>query len=294
MVTETATGQAIRERIDHLIDLLARIEAVAESHAKGADERVEAVLERVRSAAARQRGTWLARLEGPGVPESHGPMSATSAAAGVTDDLGTASAVLEQLAGLLAATMAGYVRLYTTSRLLADADVCDLAAEHLRTTGEAIHVINWLLPDVVGRELQDLQGLDCRCVCPACSIGACLCVRNSTDTALHAMGTGTPFGTRGLPAPDDARGRLDSWALGTLTPDRGVVLRTTPRPGSPLAAAGISRGDRILQVGDVGVNSNPEIQDALSAHGPGDEVRLQVERTPGDTTAELLVRRPTA
>lgn len=290
-VNEPETAQVITERIAHVVDLLGTTQAVAEGHAQGVDERVEAVLGRLRRLTADQGETWLARLDELGSPDTKGSMPATSGAAGVTDHPETGSAVLEELAGALAATAAGYIRLHTTARLLFDAATCDLAAEHLRTTDEAIQIINWLLPDVVGRELQAAQGLDCRCVCPACSIGACLCVRNSTDTALHASGAGTPYGTRGLPSPDDLGDRLDRWSLGILTPGRGVVLRSNPRPHSPLAAAGISRDDRILQVGDLDVNSNPEIQDALSAHEPGDGVSLKVKRTRGDTT-EFRVRRP--
>lgn len=37
-----------------------------------------------------------------------------------------------------------------------------------------------------GRELAEVEGLGCLCRCPACSVGLCLCVRNSTDTALNA------------------------------------------------------------------------------------------------------------
>lgn len=289
---EHDTAEAISERITHVLDLLSATEAVTQPRARTADERVEGVLGRVSRLAENQRGAWLARLDDLGVRETTGTGSASSAAAGA-DHPGTASAVLEELTGALSAAAAGYVRLYTTARLLFDAATCDLAADHLRTTHGAIRVINWLLPDVVGRELQDAQGLDCRCACPACSIGACLCVRNSTDTALHALGAGTPHGTRGLPDPEDLSHRLDRWSLRTLIPERGVVLTSTPRRGSPLAAAGIDRGDRILQIGDVDVNSNPEIQNALSAHEPGDEIQLNVERAHGDIT-RMLVRRPEA
>ncbi|MDP8927128.1 MAG: PDZ domain-containing protein [Actinomycetota bacterium] len=93
-------------------------------------------------------------------------------------------------------------------------------------------------------------------------------MRNSTDTALHAWGAERPFGTRGLPAPDDLNERLDRWSLAGHARHRGVVLTSAPRPGSPLATAAVEQGDRILEIDGVEVNSNPEIQDALTAKIP--------------------------
>lgn len=291
MVEPESAAEVIGERIAHVIGLLGMTQAVVEDHGEVADERVEAALGGFEGLIADQREAWSARLDDLGVSSSSGGRPATSAAWGLADRPGTAPAVLEELAATLAATAAGYIRLYTTARLLFDAATCDLAADHLRVTDEGMYVISWLLPDVVGRELQDDRGLNCRCVCPSCSIGACLCVRNSTDTALHALGAEPPYGTRGLPAADDLDVRLDRWSLGALVPDRGVALRSTPRPDSPLATVGLSRGDRILQVGDIDVNSNPQIQELLSAYEPGDEIRLTVERTSGETT-DFFVRRP--
>lgn len=292
-MTEAPAADAVSERIAQVIRLLGVIEAAAEGNrAEAADDRLDVMLQRLGLATADQRQVWLDRLDKVGVRDAIGSTPTAVDRAAVTDDPRPGSAVLEELAGALAATAAGYVRLYTTARLMFDSVTCDLAAEHLRTCVEALQAINWLLPDVVGRELTDReQGLDCRCACPACSIGACLCVRNSTDTVLHAWSTGTPFGTRGLPPADEASARLDRWSLVSLAPDQGVVLTVAPRQGSPLATAGIQRGDRIFEVDGVDVRSNPEIQDALTAHDPGEEVHMRVKRASGDV-ANILVRRP--
>lgn len=285
-------ADAVGHQIIHVVRLLRAVEAaVATRPTRTSDERLDAVREHLRDATAEQREAWTARLGGDGARDQIGPAPATTDDAASSDPPGSAGAALEELVAALAATAAGYVRLYTTARLMFDAATCDLAAEHLRASVDALRAINWLLPDVVGRELSDAQGLTCRCTCPACSMGACLCVRNSTDTVLHAWDAGTLFGTRGLPANDDARTRLERWSLGSLAPDRGVALASAPRPGSPLAAAGMQRKDRILAVDGVDVNSNPEIQDALSAHDPGQDVPMKVERASGDVT-EVLVRRP--
>lgn len=58
-------------------------------------------------------------------------------------------------------------------------------------------------------------------------------------------------------------------------------------PGSPAEAAGLRRGDIILQVNGKEVNSLPELMTALSAVNQGDEVRLQILR--GDESRTLTV-----
>lgn len=96
---------------------------------------------------------------------------------------------------------------------------------------------------------------------------------------------------RVLPPLDDAEKVLEAWELGDFAPDRGIVLRTTPRPGSPLAEAGLREGDRILAVDGVDVRSNSEMQGALRARQIGEQVRLKIERASGEI-ADIRVTRP--
>lgn len=114
-----------------------------------------------------------------------------------------------------------------------------------------------LRPAALAREL-NAEGLYCRCVCPSCSIGACLCVRSSTDSV--AEGWGWPV----LPASD------------------GVELRSPPRPGSQLAEAGIHDRDRILTVDGAWVHSSGDMQAALRGHPLGETAQLSVRRSTGE------------
>lgn len=99
-----------------------------------------------------------------------GTTPSTSEPTAVTDQPRSAGAVLEDLAGALATTTAGYVRLYTTARLMFDATTCGLAAEHL----QAFQAITWVLSHVVGRELRGRKGSSAAVlVRPAASEPAC-------------------------------------------------------------------------------------------------------------------------
>jgi hypothetical protein len=105
------------------------------------------------------------------------------------------------------------------------------------------------------------DGLFCRCVCPSCGIGACLCVRASIAVVAEA------WGWPGLPIGD------------------GIELRSPPRPGSQLAAAGIHEGDRILSVDGTQERSNPELQAALRHHQIGRIAWLRIRSSTGEHRA---------
>lgn len=156
-----------------------------------------------------------------------------------------------------AAATQAYADLYTTARVLYEPEVCDLAERHLAHHIDGLQVMAGLLPAALAREL-NADGLFCRCICPSCSIGACLCVRNSIATVADA------WGWPGLPMGD------------------GVELRSPPRPGSQLAAAGIHERDRVLSVDGAVVRSNAELQAALRKHPLGETAQLSVQRSTGE------------
>ncbi|MDP8927129.1 MAG: hypothetical protein M3O70_00740 [Actinomycetota bacterium] len=123
---------------------------------------------------ADQRERWLARLDELGARDAMGTTPSTSEPTAVTDQPRSAGAVLEDLAGALATTTAGYARLYTTARLMFDATTYDLAAEHPRASTEAFQAITWVLSHVVGRELRGRKGSSAAVlVRPAASEPAC-------------------------------------------------------------------------------------------------------------------------
>ena len=150
-----------------------------------------------------------------------------------------------------------YADLYTVARVLCEPEVCDLARRHITHHIAGLRVLARLLPGALAREL-NAEGLFCRCICPSCGIGACLCVR--TSVAMVADAWGWP----GLPIGD------------------GVELRSPPRPGSQLAAAGIREGDRILSVDGAQVRSNDELQAALRRRQLGETAQFLLERSTGE------------
>lgn len=136
---------------------------------------------------------------------------------------------------------------------LYDPPLREIAFQHLRAYAEATQQINQLIAGVVAWELEQ-QGLECRCICPMCSMGACGCVVAGTYDVNEAWRETMPSGEA----------------------ERGFLL-LPPRAGSPLALAGVRGGDRLLEVGDRPVESIADIQGAIRKHALGEEVRVVVQ-----------------
>ena len=154
---------------------------------------------------------------------------------------------------------------FTTGRLMFEGEACDLAVDRMKTYARVTKALNTLLPQVVGWELRE-EGLACHCICPMCGLGACGCIWAS----LHNIDLA--WGGAGLAEPDE----------------RGIPLRSPPRPGSQLAAAGVQQWDRVVAVDDQAVRAPAELQTALRRHAIGEEVRLRIEHD-GDSR-EVVVR----
>lgn len=138
---------------------------------------------------------------------------------------------------------------------LYDPPLREMAWSHLRAYAEAAQQINQLIASVVAWELER-QGLECRCICPMCSMGACGCVAAGTYDVNEAWRETAPR----------SRG-----------PERGFLL-PPPRAGSPLADAGVQGGERLLEVDEQPVGSIAEIQTAIRKHALGEEVEVLVQR----------------
>lgn len=164
-----------------------------------------------------------------------------------------ASFLIEDIAGAVASVVTAYGALYATGRLLYESAVCNLADAHAVAWRPEMRAIGDLM---VGEVHGDLLrgGLTCRCVCPACGIGACLCTRNSIDTVRRHSGHTA------------------------LESGDGIELRVPPRPGSQLAEAGLARGDRIMAVDGEVVHDNSQLQQALRRHPIGEAMPIRVER----------------
>jgi hypothetical protein len=245
---------------------------------------LEATLERVLGAAAAEVGEALLRFAGMagehrtaleaylasigGSAGSRADPAAGIAAVGPAGRVGTSSALAEAYGRLNEAAFR-YGLLTTMAFRLYELPLRELGPKHLRDYAEAAQTINELIPPTVAAELRD-RGLECQCICPLCSLGACGCVNASTRLINVAWRDAAPprEGTPGL-------------------------LLQPPRPDSDLARAGFRGGEVLLAVEDRQIREFrdiPDVQAAIRDHAPGEDLRLRVQRG-GEEPAEVRVRR---
>lgn len=245
-----ATSVPVHKRLTNALDIELEIAKALASAVRALDQAgARAEVERLRTVVREHVAALAALGLDPGGP-SPDTLAATESGGRPEQAISSAQQ------GFAAATQA-YADLYTTARVLCEPEVCDLAMRHLAHHIEGLRVLARMLPGALAREL-NADGLFCRCICPSCSIGACLCVRNSIAIVADA------WGWPGLPIGD------------------GVELRSPPRPGSQLAAAGIQEGDRIVSVDGTQVRSNEELQAALRKHQIGETAQLWIQRSTGE------------
>ncbi len=160
---------------------------------------------------------------------------------------------------------ASYTAAFEVALRLYDPPLRKIAPEHLKNYADGVQRLEHLLAGVVAWELQQ-DGLECHCICPMCSIGACGCVAFATATLL------------------ETRPRPVSVAETTA----GFLLQP-PRTGSQLAQADVQGGDRLVAIDGAPVNRIPEIQAAIRKHQLGEEVRLTIVHDM-EGSREVIVR----
>jgi membrane-associated protease RseP (regulator of RpoE activity) len=255
-MTANSSHDLVRGRLRDALDSELGVAAALAGAARSIDQVEPAVeIERLR-AAVRDHIVVLAALGlDPGDPSSD-TLVATEIGGPPT------RAILSVQERFVAATQA-YASLFATARVLCEPEVCDLAERHLAHHVEGLRVLARILPGALAREL-NADGLFCRCVCPSCGIGACLCVRSSIAVVAEA------WGWPGLPIGD------------------GIELLSPPRPGSQLAAASIHEGDWIVSVDGTQVSSNPELQAALRHHQIGEVAQIRIRSSTGEQRAVAI------
>lgn len=285
-MTESQSRDAVMRRLGAMIGLEWQILDVLDRQQAEVCEPAQAAaaVSQFREIATAQRDALRARLEAVGGGEASLGVAAANQPRAEAARPRPASAILQASISAFAEAIAGYSILYATARLMYDVATCDLAERHLHAYIQVLQAIIRLIPDVVGWELRQ-EGLACRCICPACSLGACLCIRNSVDLLRGEWGA-TPLGERS-PEPNAVDMLLAGWA--GVPSGQGVDLRSEPRPGSQLAEAGVHQGDRILSVDGQEVSTNGELQSAIRKHQIGEELTLRIERRAGEAT-EVLAR----
>ncbi len=124
----------------------------------------------------------------------------------------------------------------------------DHTQEYVALMGRATNILH----DAVIWELEE-DGLECRCSCPSCGLGVCLC-------AVSARGILSPAIANALPRV--ARSGVE-------------VVR--PRSGSSAEGAGLQQGDIVISIDSVAVTELPVLQAAIRDHEPG-EIEFSVLR----------------
>src|SRR3972149_6786292 len=102
---------------------------------------------------------------------------------------------LSQLYATFAETALGYAFLHAVSHRFydgpAEGPTADLAEKHLRDYAQAMIRINQMISDFLV-QWQNRNGDECRCNCPACAAGICLCAPHGTLTVNKAWRDAIP------------------------------------------------------------------------------------------------------
>lgn len=257
--------ETTRQYVTELIGIESGLEAVIDRQREQvhAHPEVAAALDRIHATIHRQRDALASYLADAGIGANRVESKITGLFA--REARSVADLLRLDFAAFSYAAIS-YVALCEMAFKLYDPALRELAPRHLEGYVQAAETINRLAVSTIARELAD-EGLECRCVCPMCSIGMCGCVAVGT-----AISTGVWH---------------EAFAVDEAGP--GFPIQP-PRTGSPLAAAGVQGGDRLLAVDGKAVHSIGDIQTAISEHPIGDMVGLLVQHASEDP-AQIQVKR---
>lgn len=222
-----------------------------------AEEHLAALRQRLPGGASGPTGglVWMAPL--PATP----PSDATSDASPV-HALTACCAAFHHMA-------LAYSVLHALAHRAADSDgegnTADLAELHLRGYARAAQEVDRVISEVVVSRL-DATGSECRCQCPSCELGLCICAPHGAITVGKA------------------------WRETGPVPDAPGIAVRPPRSGSAAQQAGLRAGDRIVAVDGTDLATDldaPVLQAAVRRRGAGETVHLHVlrgdeQRTPVD------------
>lgn len=171
-----------------------------------------------------------------------------------------ASTALQVVYTILNQAVIGYAVLHPlATRFLDSSWIADegtsyhLTRQHTQDYVQAIQEVSRLIHEVVLWEL-DNDGYECKCVCPSCGIGICLCSMAGRDFLS------------------------ETWLeAGPIFKDVGIYVQL-PKQNSPAARAGLVRGDIITAIGGQEIESFWDIQSAVRNSEPGEEIQLTLQR----------------
>ena len=165
-----------------------------------------------------------------------------------------ASGTLQAMTSAFNHAAFGYAMMHTVAHRFndrtGDGNATDMAEQHQHSYFQASQEVYRLIPDVVISEMGESG--ECRCTCPSCSLGICLCWHAHIDSL-------TPI------SPAD---------------EGGIVVRL-PKAHSAALQAGLDRGDVIIAVDGQKFQTYPELQAGVRKHGPGEVIKLLIQRRAG-------------
>jgi hypothetical protein len=271
----------LQQFVGDMVALERQIEAVVGQGLQevAAQPKAAEVVRQFHTMVGAQRAALEARLRSIGGKEPGSPRIIAPAPFTLVEEVRTggraqgAARVLHALYTAFNHAAIGYAMLHAMAHRFYDSqgagNTADLAEAHLRGYAAAAQEINQLISDVVVWELGQ-AGEECRCLCPSCGVGVCLCGPHGTNTVNQAW-------------------RETSRAAA----ENGLLVRP-PRANSAVARAGLREGDRIIAVDDQEIASDLDAQSmqaAVRKHQSGEEIRLRVRRGTGELL-EINVTRP--
>jgi membrane-associated protease RseP (regulator of RpoE activity) len=254
----------LRQAMSGMIALESRLEESLAQLSAEATGYLEApiVIGQLHSLVTGQREGLQAHLQGLGdadIPAVESAISAAFEAPRGEHRQGTV-ATLRAVATAFTEAAFGYAVLHGLAHRFFDVPTADVADQHRRNYLQAAQGIHQAIGDVVVQELQE-AGHACRCQCPACGPGICICWHVHVEP--------------------------DATSLGAAA--EGIVVRA-PRAQSNAERAGLRHGDVILAVDGQEVRSYQEMRAMMGDHEPGESVTLRVRRGTDDPQ-ELVVTR---
>jgi PDZ domain len=169
-------------------------------------------------------------------------------------------AALRALAAAFAEAAFDYAVLHGFAHRFYQVATANLAEQHRTNYLRAAQAIHQALGDVVVQKLQD-SGHECRCECPVCSPGICLCWHVHVEPEVTGVGVTS----------------------------EGIVVRA-PRAQSNAERAGLHHGEVILAADGQEVRSYEDMLARMAAHQPGESVTLRVRRRTGEPEEVLVTR----
>jgi DNA-binding CsgD family transcriptional regulator len=182
----------------------------------------------------------------------------------------TPSAALQQGFEVLSGLVIRYAALLPVANRFRDSPITapsgttsHLVRDHIQSHITYMGRIAGLIQHAVLAELT-AEGFECRCTCPACGIGLCVC----------------GIGARSVLS--------EAWVAARPEPASGTVVLSHPRKSSAAAAAGIENGDLLEEIGSAPLETFVQLQTTLKSHEIGSTVKLGIRRGMKPITMQVV------